>query len=198
MEGNMQLPLASSRENKLLEEVTPCYFPRYSGTNNDQKEVQVADVKLEQLSKFQELAAASEGDLESVLQTAWALFLRCYTGLDEVCFGYREARHEAHGEKCPGPTENEFFSTAAVKMDFEDAIQLSKSVDTARKTYLQRLQGLKHGQEWSDEARPLLERQFFNATIALEKQKCSDTCDGRGRQALLDKIGTSVGVSFPS
>lgn len=56
-------------------------------------------VDLEHMQKLRQLPADDEAALPSLLRTAWGLVLRCYTGLDDVCFAYQEAR--------PGSTVNE-------------------------------------------------------------------------------------------
>lgn len=152
-------------------------------------------MKLEQLVKLPKPVAANEGDLESALQTAWALLLRCYTGLDEVCFGYKEARYEAPIAKHAG-AERRYFSMPIVRMGFEDTAQLSGSVDMAKETYLRELQRPAHGQERSHSSFPSSQPQLFNTTMVLERHEGSDIRDHQARAALLDEVKTSAGVSI--
>ena len=197
MEGKFtQSTLAFNRGEELLEEVPPCHFPRYGSGTNDQEEVLAVDVKLEQLVKLQNLAAAGAGELESVLQTAWALLLRCYTGIDEVCFGYQESRSEAQGNGFANGAGDEVFDMPLVRMSFEDGTQISKSVGMARRAYSQELRSLAPGQKRSHNPLSSRERQLFNTTVVLEKQKGANTRDVPKRQPSLDTVGTSLGVSI--
>ncbi|KFY89182.1 hypothetical protein V498_06500, partial [Pseudogymnoascus sp. VKM F-4517 (FW-2822)] len=71
-----------------------CIFPTLNDNvegPNERHDVEVITPDLISLSKF-----CQEHDLKlvTVFQAAWALVLRCYTGLDDVCFGYSEDSHD--------------------------------------------------------------------------------------------------------
>ncbi|KAI9691602.1 MAG: hypothetical protein M1822_007673 [Bathelium mastoideum] len=197
MEGSFtNSTLTTTQEKILAGEASPCHFPHYGYGVDDRKEVSVVDVKLAQLMRLRDLAKASEGDFESTLQTAWALLLRCYTGLDEVCFGYREISREASNDECAGEAEDELLTMLPVRMGFESAARLSESVGTAKKSYSQEVQRLHSPDGWRHGLRSLPERRPFNTTFILEKDDCGNAGDQQDCQPLLRKAGTSFGVSI--
>jgi amino acid adenylation domain-containing protein/non-ribosomal peptide synthase protein (TIGR01720 family) len=70
----------------------PTYFPQFK-TERCNDEAVTITVKLEQIVKLQELLLKDPDALRAVLKTAWALVIGCYTGQDEVSFGYRETQN---------------------------------------------------------------------------------------------------------
>lgn len=71
-----------------------CIFPTLNDNvegPNERHDVEVIKLDLISLNKF-----CQEHDLKlvTIFQAAWALVLRCYTGLDDVCFGYSEDSHD--------------------------------------------------------------------------------------------------------
>lgn len=72
-----------------LQRIDPCNFP----VLNDRTEVdagvaEIIDMALPQLDQLRGFAKDNETTLSAILQTAWALVLRNYTGNSDVCFGY--------------------------------------------------------------------------------------------------------------
>lgn len=70
-----------------------CPFPPFSRVVADvegsQPEQASAAVTTEHVRKLDALSKADCDALSAVLRAAWALVLRCYTGQDDVCFGFQ-------------------------------------------------------------------------------------------------------------
>ena len=194
MVANSHAALSSGNSGKFLKDASPCLFPRYSNGTSDQKKVSIVDVKSEQHSRVNELANASEGDLESTLQTAWALVLRCYTDLEEICFGYQECRVKAVDDASPTGTEKEIFSTPTVRMELEDSVQIWQCVETAKKSYAQGLRRSKWGEDWMFE-RSSSGDQLFNTVMILEKRQRDDVEEVADRGTSFEAIETFADVS---
>lgn len=74
-----------------LRDKEQCLFPILNdGINEKSNEIRVVEVKAPALSRLKLFWEHHELRLSTILQTAWALVLRSYTGTDDVCFGYRE------------------------------------------------------------------------------------------------------------
>lgn len=73
--------------------LTPCRFPRFSRPAIDtaaaRRPIATARVAVEQADKLLALSTTDPDGLGAVLRTAWALLLRCYTGQDDVSFGFQ-------------------------------------------------------------------------------------------------------------
>lgn len=85
--------------NTLPSITQPCLFPKldfyYNGNNNlapngprryESAHVEIADVLLQNVTDFGRAYKTTTG---TILRLAWGLVLRCITGTNAVCFGYR-------------------------------------------------------------------------------------------------------------
>ncbi|KAL4874810.1 hypothetical protein BJY04DRAFT_224650 [Aspergillus karnatakaensis] len=70
-----------------LADVEPCLFPRLS-PRAVQKDFNTESLRLSSAAKIQRACKASAITPNVFFQVVWALVLRCYTGMEEVCFGY--------------------------------------------------------------------------------------------------------------
>lgn len=78
-----------------LSGIEPCYFPPLEGSPeaNQLRNVEVRlNVTLDCLNNF---CGQHNVTLSNLFQTAWGLVLRCYTGLDQVCFGLLSSGRDA-------------------------------------------------------------------------------------------------------
>ena len=69
-----------------------CQFPATGRHTTDQKRPLSARVELQHLDLLQRLLEGGNGNqsFSATIRAAWALTLRCYTGLNDVCFGFEE------------------------------------------------------------------------------------------------------------
>ena len=185
---------ASSDWQKCLAEAEPCHFPRYGGGVDGEKRALAVDVKLTELSRLRELATGETGDLESVLHTAWALVLHCYTGLDDVCFGYCEIRRDAPSDGS-SKTQDGFFSMPIMRLSFEESAQLAELVGLAKEAYSHGIQCQQPTQADGSITEYPPEQRLFNTTISLEKCQHRSKCDRKICPPSAPRIGTSLGVS---
>ena len=75
----------------------PCIFPASSGAGLENSGIHAVKLLLQDV-EF--LTASWEGtlvDLKTIIQPAWGLLLRCYTGNDQVSFGYGECLRDILG-----------------------------------------------------------------------------------------------------
>jgi hypothetical protein len=69
-----------------------CHFPATGRAIGGPKRPLSVRIELRHLDKLQKLVEENNGSdaLSAVVQAAWALSLRVYTGLNEVCFGFEQ------------------------------------------------------------------------------------------------------------
>ena len=69
-----------------------CHFPATGRHTTDQKRPLSARVELQHLGLLQKVLEGENGNqsFSATIRAAWALTLRCYTGLNDVCFGFEE------------------------------------------------------------------------------------------------------------
>ena len=70
--------------------IEPCRFPRFEKGESSPERFLSVPVSLSQKQKIHNVFG--QDGLPSAARTAWALVLGCYTGLEDVCFGYQDRR----------------------------------------------------------------------------------------------------------
>ncbi|KAL4976782.1 hypothetical protein BDW66DRAFT_150741 [Aspergillus desertorum] len=71
-----------------LADIEPCLFPELS-PRKEQGRLSTESLRLSNAWEIQNASKALSITPNILLQTVWALVLRCYTGLEDVCFGYQ-------------------------------------------------------------------------------------------------------------
>ena len=90
--------------------IEPCRFPRFDKGEDGPGRLLSIRVELDKRQKLQNVFGQDR--LPSVLRTAWALVLGCYTGLEDVCFGYQDLR--SHSLNDCGASNHEEVSSSLV------------------------------------------------------------------------------------
>lgn len=78
-----------------LSGVQTCYFPRLKSTFSSQRRLASLQFNFDDWQDIQHYCERTGATLANVIQAAWALVLRKYTGSDDVCFGYLSAGRDA-------------------------------------------------------------------------------------------------------
>lgn len=157
-----------------LADVGPCRFPRFDGEIDSPKRPLSIEVELRHRKELQTLAAKDKETLPCMLRTAWALVLRCYTGLEDVCFGYQEIGTDGVVDGAWKLAErSEGMSTA--RMTFDGAVALAKLLDGAKDDYVRgrRYQYFKPAE--ASLGSTLSKPQLFNSAMLLQKNLGSET-----------------------
>ena len=71
-----------------LADIEPCYFPALTDGQSKPHSLMSLDVEASITPDIKAFCARNNVTLSNVLQLAWALVLKCYTGSQDVCFGY--------------------------------------------------------------------------------------------------------------
>lgn len=107
----------------------PCHFPVLNdGVNVPESERKLCSLRVDlpELAKLQEFCSSTGFTLPNAFHAAWALTLACYTGTDDVCFGYlvsgRDAALEG-SQDAVGPFIN--MATQRVRLSNEGGTPLS-------------------------------------------------------------------------
>ncbi|KAJ9213390.1 hypothetical protein DTO166G4_5016 [Paecilomyces variotii] len=108
------------------DEVQPsqCYFPSFGGLTGGNKRQMLTAVDLQHAQRL--LVSGNSDSIPQTLRAAWALVLRCYTGSDNVCFGYEETAHLLDRE---GSSRSQKGGTCTTWFKLEDDMTLSTVVE---------------------------------------------------------------------
>jgi hypothetical protein len=80
---------ASQYWKAYLDGVQPCHFPKTGSLRrNDSTSLQHVNITLRNSAKINDFCKAKDVTMSNLFSMAWALVLQCFTGSDDVCFGY--------------------------------------------------------------------------------------------------------------
>ena len=149
-----------------LADAEPCRFPPFDVDIDGPKRPLSVRVQPDQIQELQKLAGEDGEILSSVLRTAWALLLRCYTGLEDVSFGYRETKRNMSVDGTCQGTETPVGLPIA-RMRLEDSASLLDLVKKAQDDFA-RAAPYQHEMP-AEVSRGLhsSERRFFNTAVLL-------------------------------
>jgi hypothetical protein len=126
---------ASSYWASYLAELESCQFPRLGASIHRPRRPMSLRVNLEHVQGLQKLSASDEAALPSLLRVAWGLLLRCYTGLDDVCFGYQETGTGAASNERPRSSALANGMPAA-RVTVDDMVSVAKTLERVKGEYI--------------------------------------------------------------
>ncbi|KAM5489397.1 NRPS cluster protein [Microsporum audouinii] len=132
-----------------LADVAPCHFPRLGASAAGPKRPMTIKVALDQTQDLKDLCGSNTTALPAILRATWSLVLRCYTGSDDVCFGYQDA------------TSTDVLPI--VRLAFDDDTLISRLVESAQKEYESSLPF--HGSVPTNAAGPV-EQRLYNTIVS--------------------------------
>ncbi|KAE8394317.1 hypothetical protein BDV23DRAFT_11565 [Aspergillus alliaceus] len=144
-----------------LADAEPCLFPSLFHTAVE-REHGVVHLKVNDEAKVQKVCQTAEVTMNSLLHIIWGLVLRCYTGLEDVCFGYRTSDTP---EMLP------------CRINLKDDIELERVV---QKRNEELNQGAKHSITLSEIqlGLGLQDTSIFNTAFVSEYSTATDLIDG--------------------
>ena len=80
---------------RYLADLNPCHFPILNDDYRGMSELHEVSTVFDSATQLQDFCRKYSFTPSSVMQAAWAIVLRCYTGQSDVCFGYLSAGRDA-------------------------------------------------------------------------------------------------------
>lgn len=110
-----------------------CHFPNlYSGTGQlSSKRPLSVKIDLQHLPVLQDLSENGDARFVASLQIAWALVLRCYTGLDNICFGLLETG----GSPSDDPMAQKFLDFPVARVNLDESQSVKEILETVCTEY---------------------------------------------------------------
>ncbi len=177
-----------------LANIEACHFPTFGSEIESAKRRLSTKVPLLHATDIEKLATDSGLTLPSLLRAAWGLVLRCYTGKDDVCFGYLETGRNNPVDGAHKTAEN-YAGMAIVRMLFDEAISLNEIVEKSQEDYVK---GLPYHHfltaDNPTDARPK-ERQLFNTALMLRNDLNTATAAKAATPARSTGVGGAEEVS---
>ncbi|EED20874.1 nonribosomal peptide synthase, putative [Talaromyces stipitatus ATCC 10500] len=88
-------PASISFWKKHLSGIEPCYFPVLTSETTARELRDVSVVLEPSVEAIHNFCASHNITVSNLIQTVWALVLRCFVGRDDVCFGYLASGRDA-------------------------------------------------------------------------------------------------------
>jgi amino acid adenylation domain-containing protein/non-ribosomal peptide synthase protein (TIGR01720 family) len=112
-----------------LADLEPCSFPALvDGATKPQRILGSYVLNLERVPELQAFCTNAGVTLSNLLQLAWALVIRCYTGSDEVCFGYLASGRDMPVEGIEDAV-GAFINMLICRINLEDGLELDEALD---------------------------------------------------------------------
>lgn len=112
-----------------LADVEPCLFPALvDGATEIDSILGSYVLNLERVSELQQFCTSSGVTLSNVLQLVWALVIRCYTGSDEVCFGYLASGRDMPVEGIEDAV-GAFINMLICRINLGNTLELGEALD---------------------------------------------------------------------
>ena len=166
--GRKSLKMASNLAEGMPEsdvaELMPCLFPRLGSDNQAQKRLMFIKVNVEKESRLQELAEDGGDALGCILRVAWAILLNCYSGCEDVCFGYHEV--SAWGEN------DNMLSMRHVRLGLGEDTTIEQLVQCAKGGQVE-----KHGDHHGTLPFGAVKAELFNTELEIRRQPHRVTSD---------------------
>jgi hypothetical protein len=159
---------ASSYWASYLAELEPCEFPRLGASINGPRRPMSLRVNLEHVQRLQKLSVSDEAALPSLLRVAWGLLLRCYTGLDDVCFGYQETGTGTAGNERPRSSALA-NGTPAARFTVDDMMSVADTLERVKGEYISGLPYLKSAPSRTAKNSRWSEHQPFDTAVVLRR-----------------------------
>lgn len=119
-----------------LADVEPCLFPvLVDGAVEAQRILGSYVLNLERVSELQAFSTNSGVTLSNVLQLVWALVVRCYTGSDEVCFGYLTSGRDMPVEGIEDAV-GAFINMLICRINLEDTLEVGEAMDKVQMDFV--------------------------------------------------------------
>lgn len=158
---------ASSYWASYLAESEPCQFPRLGTSVDGPKRLMSLKVNLAYVHKLQQLST-DEASLPSLLRVAWGLLLWCYTGLNDVCFGYQETEPGTVGDERPrisGPLNG----MPVARFTVDDKVSVADIFEKAKGEYISGLPYQNSVPSGTIKDSRSSGRQLFDTAVVLRK-----------------------------
>ncbi|KAF2757245.1 nonribosomal peptide synthase [Pseudovirgaria hyperparasitica] len=106
-----------------------CHFPRFEGETDGANLPLLINLASSTTNELLHMAARDVDMMSSALRVTWALLLRLYTGMDDVCFGFLETRRQSNSTDSNSPMP-------IMRMRLRGSDTLSQTLESSKEAFL--------------------------------------------------------------
>ena len=121
-----------------LNEIEPCTIPVLDNASSASKKLRSLRVNFQDLGNFRQFCELRGVTAANVFHAAWALTLQCYTGSNEVCFGYLASARDVPVEGIESLV-GYLVNMLVCRVSFSPEASLQSIVDQVQSDYVESL-----------------------------------------------------------
>lgn len=161
---------------RYLSGVQACYFPRLKSTFSSQRRLASLQFNFDNWLDVQNYCERTGVTLANVIQAAWALVLRKYTGSDDVCFGYLSAGRDAPVTGIQ-ETIGVFISMLCCRVRLSPSQLLAEIPSVIQDDYVRAIPHQRCSLAQVQHELGLQGKQIFNTALSIQNHSTSDVSD---------------------
>jgi amino acid adenylation domain-containing protein/non-ribosomal peptide synthase protein (TIGR01720 family) len=163
------LQLSKNYWKEYLHGLDPCYFPTLTEGIEEKKDLLSIEVDMDLTPGLLRSFCDAKGvTMANVIQTVWGLVLRCYTGSDQVCFGYLASGRDAAVEGIEGAI-GPFINMLVCRLDVTGTTHLGQLVEQVQANYLAALEHQHCSLAEIQHVLKLAGRPLFNTLMSIKR-----------------------------
>lgn len=183
-----------ARWKEYLRDVRPCSLPS-SGNANLTRQLQSIKMTFDRFTELRKLCQEHSVTLANLTLSAWALVLRQFTGMDDVCFGYISAGRDA---PLPGIQDavGIFINMLCCRVKFTSRQSLSDIYTKVQADYIKSIPHQSSSLATVQNELGLSSEMLFNTALSIQNQAPSAGNSGDALSFNLQKAHDPSEVSF--
>ena len=115
--------------------IEPCHLPILTDGKNGARELRSLEMCLNDASELQAFCTKNSVTLSNVLQLGWALVLQCYTGMDEISFGYLSSGRDVPVRGIDDAVGC-FINMLICRINLSDDLQIARALEQIQGDFL--------------------------------------------------------------
>jgi amino acid adenylation domain-containing protein/non-ribosomal peptide synthase protein (TIGR01720 family) len=167
--------------------VEPCLFPSLSAKKRAEKKLASHVLLLKQKPQLQAFCKNAGVTASNVLQLVWGLVLRCYTGSDEICFGYLSSGRDIPVRDIEDAV-GAFINMLICRLNLADDLKLDEALQKMQTDFVR---GMEHQTTSLAEVQHelgLSETSLFNTAFTFQRR--SNIAERTPQSLVFDLIDT--------
>ncbi|KAL1965991.1 hypothetical protein VTN77DRAFT_4931 [Rasamsonia byssochlamydoides] len=148
----------------------PCLFPSLLDARQSEKKLGSQILVLKQTSEIQEFCKRAGVTISNLLQLVWGLVLRCYTGSDEICFGYLSSGRDVPVKGIQDAV-GAFINMLTFRIDLKDDLLLEEALKKTQEDFIRSMEHQSVSLAEVQHELGLSETSLFNTAFTFQRRR---------------------------
>lgn len=153
-----------------LEGAEPCQFPSLLDARQSEKKLGSHIIVLKQMSEIQDFCKQAGVTISNLLQLVWGLILRCYTGSDEIAFGYPSSGRDVPVKGIQDAV-GAFINMLTFRIDLKDDFLLEDALKRTQQDFVRSMEHQSVSLAEIQHELGLSETSLFNTVFTFQRRR---------------------------